>query len=205
MLRLVRRVTVALLAIVLVGSALMWLRPALMMRLAGMAGMEQAVAQVGGPFTLTGANGKPVSDAAFRGKVMLVYFGYTFCPDVCPTTLQTIAAALHTLGPLADHVAPIFITVDPARDTPKVMGRYVALFDKRLIGLTGTPAEISRVMHEYRVYAAQVPARDGKSYLVNHSSFIYFMGPDGRFQTMFGPGVTPAQIAASVRARLAAG
>lgn len=142
----------------------------------------QPVASIGGPFTLTDAQGRSVSSADFRGRYMLVYFGYTFCPDVCPTTLNDVAQALDKLGPKADRLQPLFITVDPARDTPAVIGQYTAAFTPRLEGLTGTPAQIATVAKEYRVYYA--PHRTGPNpddYTMDHSSILYVMGPDGGF------------------------
>ena len=113
---------------------------------------------------------------------MLVYFGYTYCPDVCPTTLNAVAAALDKLGPKAKDLAPIFITVDPHRDTPAVMKRYTAAFSPALIGLTGTPEEIAEVAKEYRVYYAKHVTGPGPDdYSMDHSSIIYLMGPNGQF------------------------
>ena len=140
------------------------------------------VASIGGPFTLTNAQGKSVTNADFRGRYMLVYFGYTFCPDVCPTTLNDVAQALDKLGPKADRLQPVFITVDPAQDTPAVMSQYTAAFTPRLEGLTGTQAQIATVAKEYRVYYA--PHRTGPNpddYTMDHSSVLYVMGPDGGF------------------------
>jgi protein SCO1/2 len=137
---------------------------------------------VGGPFTLENSSGKTVTDRDFRGKYMLVYFGYTYCPDVCPTTLNAVAAALDKLGPKAKDLSPIFITVDPQRDTPDVMKQYTGAFSPELIGLTGTPDEIARVAKEYRVYYAKHVTGTGPGdYSMDHSSVIYLMGPDGRF------------------------
>jgi len=158
---------------------------------------------VGGPFALTDDHGRAVTDASYRGRWMLVYFGYTFCPDVCPTELQTIAAALDRLGPQAAQVAPLFITVDPERDTPAALADYVKLFDDRLIGLTGTPAQIAGVTRAYRVYYAKVTPKDSTSYLMDHSSFIYLIGPDGRLSALFRPGQTAAELADAIRARMA--
>ena len=137
---------------------------------------------IGGPFTLTDGAGKTVTDRSFRGKYMLVYFGYTFCPDVCPTTLTQVADALDKLGARADQVQPLFITVDPARDTPLVVGQYAAAFGPRLDGLTGTAEQIATVAKEYRVYYA--PHRTGPNpgdYTMDHSSILYVMNPQGRF------------------------
>jgi protein SCO1 len=137
---------------------------------------------VGGPFTLEDGNGKPVSDRDFRGKYMLVYFGYTFCPDVCPTTLNEVADALDHLGTKADRLQPIFITVDPKRDTPAVMKQYTTAFTPRLLGLTGTPEQIAKVAQEYRVYYAEHRTGPGPDdYTMDHSSVLYLMGPDGQF------------------------
>jgi protein SCO1 len=137
---------------------------------------------VGGPFTLADGTGRPVTDRDFRGKYMLVYFGYTFCPDVCPTTLNEVADALDHLGGKADRLQPVFITVDPKRDTPAVVKQYVAAFTPRLIGLTGSDEQIATVAREYRVYYAEHRTGPGPNdYSMDHSSVLYLMGPDGRF------------------------
>jgi cytochrome oxidase Cu insertion factor (SCO1/SenC/PrrC family) len=137
---------------------------------------------VGGPFTLQDGDGKLVTDRDFRGKYMLVYFGYTFCPDVCPTTLNEVANALEHLGPKAASLQPVFITVDPKRDTPAVVKQYTAAFIPRLIGLTGTPEQIAQVAQEYRVYYAEHRTGSGPNdYSMDHSSILYLMGPDGKF------------------------
>ena len=137
---------------------------------------------VGGPFALENGSGQTVTDRDFRGKYMLVYFGYTFCPDVCPTTLNAVADALDRLGPQADALRPVFVTVDPRRDTPAAMKRYTAAFTPRLIGLTGTPEQIAKVAKEYRVYYAEHRTGPGPNdYSMDHSSVLYLMGPDGKF------------------------
>jgi protein SCO1/2 len=137
---------------------------------------------VGGPFALEDGAGKPVSDRDFRGKYMLVYFGYTFCPDVCPTTLNEVADALEHLGAKANDLQPIFITVDPKRDTPAVVKQYTAAFSPKLIGLTGTPEQIAAVAKAYRVYYAEHRTGPGPNdYSMDHSSILYLMGPDGKF------------------------
>ena len=137
---------------------------------------------IGGPFTLESSSGTTVTDRAFRGKYMLVYFGYTYCPDVCPTTLNAVASALDKLGPKAKDLTPIFITVDPQRDTPQVMKQYTAAFSPALVGLTGTPDEIAKVAREYRVYYAKHVTGPGPNdYSMDHSSIIYLMGPNGQF------------------------
>ena len=154
---------------------------------------------VGGSFALEDGNGRPVAADDFRGKYMLIYFGYTFCPDVCPTTLTEMANALDRLGPRADTVQPIFITVDPKRDTPGVMKQYVAAFGPRMIGLTGSPEQIAQVAKEYRVYSAEHRTGPGPGdYTMDHSSIIYLMGPDGRFIAPIRADETGAEIAADI-------
>jgi cytochrome oxidase Cu insertion factor (SCO1/SenC/PrrC family) len=143
-------------------------------------------ALIGGPFTLTDQTGKRVSDQDFRGRFMLVFFGFTNCPDVCPTALQVMSAALNKLGPKADRFVPIFISVDPERDKPAELSSYVQSFYPRLIGLTGSPEEINAVVKAYRVYVRKT--EDPKStagYTFDHSSLIYVMGPDGAYRTHF--------------------
>ena len=131
-------------------------------------------------FALTAPDGTAVTQQSYRGKWLVIYFGYTFCPDVCPTTMMEIAGALKALGPRADAVQAIFITVDPQRDTPKVLNEYLKSFDPRLIGLTGTPAQIAAAAKGFYVFYERNDAGDG-SYLYDHSSFIYLLNPDGKF------------------------
>jgi protein SCO1/2 len=143
-------------------------------------------ALIGGPFTLTDHTGKRVTDQDFRGRFMLVFFGFTFCPDVCPTALQVMSEALDKLGPKAERFIPVLITVDPERDSPAQLASYVKSFHPRLVGLTGSPAEIEAVTKAYRVYVKKVP--DPKStagYTLDHSAIIYVMGPDGTYRTHF--------------------
>jgi protein SCO1/2 len=159
--------------------------------------------EIGGPFTLVDGTGKTVTDRDFRGHTMLVYFGYTFCPDVCPTTLTTVADALDKLGPLADQVRPLFITIDPRRDTQAVVGKYAAAFSPRLIGLTGTAEQIAAVAKEYKVYYA--PQRTGPGpddYTMNHSSILYLIGPDGQFVAPIAADETAQQMADDIRKHL---
>jgi protein SCO1/2 len=159
-------------------------------------------AGIGGPFALTDKNGKTVTDQDFRGKLMMIYFGYTFCPDVCPTTLGIMGQALDKLTPdERKQVAPIFITVDPERDTPKVIGDYAANFAPDLIGLTGTPEAIQKVEHEYHVYAKKHEEKDG-SYSMDHSSIIYLMGRDGQYRGILSGEVTVDQVVDGIRKRL---
>ncbi len=162
------------------------------------AAVQQAGA-IGGPFTLEDGAGKPVTDASFRGKYMLVYFGYTFCPDVCPTTLNDVAQALDKLGGKADRVTPVFITVDPARDTPAVVRQYAAAFSPRLQGLTGTPEQIAAVAHEYRVYyAVHRTGPNPGDYTMDHSSVLYVMDPAGRFVGIVAADDGPDKMAAEL-------
>jgi protein SCO1/2 len=157
-------------------------------------------ALVGGPFTLTDQNGRRVSDADFRGRFMLVYFGYSFCPDICPTDLAAMAAAIDQLGPDGETVQPIFITIDPERDTVARLAEYAPLFHPRLLALTGTPEEIAKAAAEYRVYAEK--QGEGTDYLMNHSGIIYLMGPDGRFLTHFAQGASAEEMASKIREQM---
>jgi protein SCO1 len=137
---------------------------------------------IGGSFALIDGSGGTVTDRSFPGKWELIYFGYTYCPDACPTTLNTIAETLTALGPLAERVQPLFITVDPERDTPQVMADYVRNFDPRIVGLTGSPEAIAAVAAEYKVYYAVHKTGDGADdYLMDHSGFVYLMNPEGKF------------------------
>jgi cytochrome oxidase Cu insertion factor (SCO1/SenC/PrrC family) len=159
------------------------------------AATQQGPVPIGGPFTLTDQTGKRVTAEDFRGRFMLVYFGYTFCPDICPLGLQTIAQAYDELPPeLQDRVVPVFITVDPARDTVEVVRDYVQLFHPRLVGLTGSEAEIGGTLRAWRVYARKAEAKGG-AYLVDHSTFTYLMDREGRYLAHFGHGTTPEEMA----------
>jgi protein SCO1/2 len=163
------------------------------------------VALVGGPFSLTNQDGKKVSEKDFLGKHMLVFFGYTYCPDICPTELQVMMAALDTLGPDAEKIQPVFVSVDPERDTPEVLKSYVENFGPRLIGLTGTPEEIAGIAKAYRAYYAKAPNPSApESYLMDHSSIIYLMGPDGRFVKHFPYTTDAAKLATELKEAVAA-
>ena len=153
---------------------------------------------IGGAFSLQDGNGRVVTDRQFRGRWMLVYFGYTHCPDACPTALQDMANAMDALGPQKSRVAAVFITVDPERDTPPVMKEYVAAFDADITGLSGSPAAVAAVARAYRVYYAKHPNKDG-SYEMDHSSIIYLMNPEGEFVANFTHETPPEQIAAKLR------
>ncbi|MGC2198542.1 MAG: SCO family protein [Stellaceae bacterium] len=159
----------------------------------GVAGSALAGA-IGGPFQLTDQNGKTVTDADLKGKWSLVYFGYTHCPDACPTALNDIAVALSELGPKSDAVRPVFITVDPERDTPQSLKEYVTAFDAPILALTGTAEQVAKAAKEYRVYYAKHP-EPGGDYSMDHSSVIYVMDPEGRFTASFTHESAPEQIA----------
>lgn len=167
-------------------------------------GTKSAV-PIGGPFTLTDNRGRTVTDADFRGKYMLIYFGYTYCPDVCPTELGVMTQAMDQLGPKAEQVQPVFITVDPDRDTVAHMNDYVGLFHPRLVGLTGTAEQVREAARAYRVYYAKAPQKDAKpeDYLMDHSSFIYLMGPDGKFVGVYPGGTAADKIAQDLSGRIA--
>jgi protein SCO1/2 len=155
---------------------------------------------IGGPFTLQDGSGKPVTDRDFRGKYMLVYFGYTFCPDVCPTTLTAVADAMDKLGPAAARIQPLFITVDPKRDTPAVVKQYAAAFGPSIEGLTGTPDEIAKAAKEYRVYYAEHRTGPGPDdYSMDHSSVLYLMSPDGTFVAPVRADQSGEEIAANLK------
>lgn len=164
---------------------------------AGISGQVKTsgTALVGGPFELTDHTGRTVTEKDFRGKHMLIYFGYSYCPDVCPGELQVAAAALDALGDKAAQVQPIFITVDPERDTVEHLAGYVENFHERLIGLTGTADQIAQAAKAYRVYYAKVDDPDSSEYLMDHSSIFYLMGPEGGFLAHFPYGTKPQDMA----------
>jgi protein SCO1/2 len=161
-------------------------------------------APIGGPFTLSDQTGRTADDTDFRGKLMLVYFGYTYCPDVCPTTLNRMMHAYAGLsaGQQA-QIAPIFVTVDPERDTVSQMNQYVASFSPALIGLTGTPEQIAAVERGYHVYARK--SGSGVDYTMDHSSILYLMGKDGRFLRHFNGDATEQEIADGLKQAMRSG
>ena len=162
-------------------------------------GQDIGTVAIGGPFTLVDQDGKTVTDADFKGQLTLVYFGYTFCPDACPTALGTITAALNKLGADADKGTPIFITIDPARDTQQVMKEYAGNFHPRLRALTGTPDQVAAAAHAYRVYFTKAEGGDPQHYLMDHSTIIYLMDRDGHYLAHFGPEATPDDIVAELK------
>jgi protein SCO1/2 len=157
-------------------------------------------ALIGGPFTLVGRDGKPVTDQAFRGKYMMVFFGFTHCPDICPAELQMMAAALDELGPKANEIIPIFITLDPERDTPMVVSDYVTNFSPRFVGLTGSSEQIAAAAKAYRVVYSKFQQDNSSSdYSIDHSAFVYLMGKDGEYITHFAYGTPASQMTETLR------
>jgi cytochrome oxidase Cu insertion factor (SCO1/SenC/PrrC family) len=158
---------------------------------------------IGGPFALVDHTGKLRTDVDFRGKLLLIYFGYSYCPDVCPTDLQQIGLAVEKLGTAGEDVQPLFITVDPERDTVAHLGEYVLLFHPRLIGLTGNAEQISKVAGEYKVYYAKYPP-GSPDYVVDHSSFIYLVDEKGKYIGFFPPGTTADRMIEIIKMHLPA-
>ena len=157
---------------------------------------------VGGPFTLTDQTGRKRSDSEFRGKLMIVYFGYTFCPDVCPADLMAITQALDALGVEAEGIQPVFITVDPERDT-RVLADYVAAFHRSLVGLTGSPEEIRKIANAYKAYYAKVPGEREGEYSIDHAGVIYLMGRNGEYLGFMPPQTNPERLTEVLRKYLA--
>src|SRR6266478_4784151 len=159
-------------------------------------------AAIGGPFTLVSTNGDNVTDQTYRGKWLLIYFGYTFCPDACPTALNAMSGALDKLGADASKIQPLFITVDPKRDTPQVMADYLKSFDPRIIGLTGSQAQTDAAAKAYRVYVA--PQKNGgDDYTVDHSAYFYLMDPQGKFVNVVAGDVPGDQMTDKLRKMMA--
>lgn len=153
-------------------------------------------ALVGGPFTLVDQTGRTVTDKDFRGRFMLVYFGFTNCPDICPSGLQVMSAALDKLGPKGDQVTPILITVDPERDTPQQLASYVPSFHPRLLGLTGSPEQVSAALKAYRVYAKKVEdPKSSAGFTYDHTSIIYLMDREGNYVAHFTHATSVDRIA----------
>lgn len=180
-----------------------WIRRALLVLLPAL--ILPAAAQdqkIGGPFALIDQDGRPVTDADFRGRPLLVYFGLTYCPDICPTDLAVIAETMGQLGPAADGVQALFVTVDPERDTPAQLRDYTALFDRRIRGLTGDAKAIAAAARAYRVTYAKYDIQGPLDYRMDHSAFIYLMNRDGRFVARFPQGTAPETLADALRAQL---
>lgn len=148
--------------------------------------MGSGTALVGGPFTMLNQKGETVTEKSFEGHYTLYFFGFTFCEDICPAEMQVVSGALKELGPDAAKIIPVFVSVDPERDTPKVIGDYVANFDPRFIGLTGTPEQLAVMAKAFHVYYKKVPdEKNAQNYEMDHPSILYLMGPDGKFAKHF--------------------
>lgn len=163
--------------------------------------VSEGQAQIGGPYHLRDQNGKQVSSADFRGRYQLIYFGYSYCPDICPTTLTIMAQALSQLGVDGNSIAPIFITVDPARDTPAVLKPYLAAFSPRFIGLTGNESQISMVEKEFHIYAQKRSFPNG-TYAMDHSSVIYLLNPEGRLVAYYSGSISPQKLTEDLRTKI---
>jgi protein SCO1/2 len=157
---------------------------------------------IGGPFRLIDHNGGERTDADFRGKLLLLYFGFTYCSDACPVDLQSVASALDKLGPSAQRVQPLFITVDPEKDTPEQLRSYVTLFHPRLIGLTGDARQVRRVAGAYKVYAGKSEPSKRDDPNIDHSSFVFLVGADGRYIGFFPPGTSADLMVEVIRKEL---
>ncbi|MDE2064136.1 MAG: SCO family protein [Bradyrhizobium sp.] len=157
-----------------------------------------APAAIGGPFQLTDQTGQTITEKSMLGRPTLVFFGFTHCPDVCPTTLFEMSEVLKAMGKDADRVNAYYISVDPERDTQAVMKEYLSSFDPRLKGLTGSPQQVAKVMSEYRVYSKKVPLKDG-DYTMDHTALIYLMDRDGKFVAPFNINQKPEQAAADLK------
>ncbi len=144
-----------------------------------------ATAAIGGPFELVDQDGRTRTEADLRGKYSIIYFGYTFCPDACPTALLAVSQALDALGPKADRFLPVFVTIDPERDTVQQMAGYVRAVDDRLMGLTGTAEQVAKAAKAYRVFFRKVTPEGSADYLMDHTSLVYVMGPDGKYVAHF--------------------
>ncbi|MFN3512233.1 MAG: SCO family protein [Phenylobacterium sp.] len=157
---------------------------------------------VGGPFQLVDQEGRPTDESVLKGKWTAVFFGFTYCPDICPTTLQALAAAQDQLGPKADDFQVVFISVDPERDTPEQMKAYLSneIFPKGTVGLTGTPAQVDAAAKAYRAYYSK--EGEGEGYLVNHFSGAYLMNPQGRFDRILPYGIPPEELARQISAAM---
>jgi protein SCO1 len=155
-------------------------------------------AAIGGPFALQDGAGRTVTDASLKGRPTLIFFGFTHCPDVCPTSLFEMSEVMRALGPDADKVNAYFVSVDPERDTPAAMKEYLSSFDPHVTGLTGTPDEVAKVVSSYRVYARKVPLKDG-DYTMDHTALIYLMDRNGHFVAPFNLKRTPEAAAADLR------
>lgn len=189
--------------IALIGSvfaAAMWLAP---QHLQSNQPTHSGEALIGGAFELTDTKGKPFTEKDLLGKYSLIYFGFTYCPDICPTSLLIIHNALKMIGSSREKIQTIFISVDPERDTPDVMDKYVKNFDDHLIGLTGSLKQVQVVADAYKVYFSKIEQKDSAlGYQVDHSGYIFLMGPDGKYITHFPHNVAEQTLTATLRAHI---
>jgi protein SCO1/2 len=162
-------------------------------------GVDVTGAPMGGELRLTDHNGKPRTLADFRGKVVVVNFGYTQCPDVCPTTLADLSSAVKKLGPDASNVQVLFVTVDPKRDTPELLRQYVPAFNPDFIGLYGDPAATQKATRDFKIYAQERPGKSGESYTVDHTAQSFAFDRNGKLRLVFGYGLAPDAIASDLR------
>jgi len=196
---------VGLLAMVAVLGALLFAAVELQRRASMITGGVQpgttAMPAIGGPFSLVDQDGRPVTDKDFLGRYLLIYFGYTYCPDVCPTVLTEMAQAIDSLGPLGEKVTPVFITIDPERDRPEHLKEYIKYFHPRMVGLTGTVEQVAAAAKAYRVYFSKVAVSktDPLDYSMDHTSIIYLMGPDGAFKAHFTHGTGAEAMAKRIK------
>lgn len=158
--------------------------------------------KIGGPFSLIDQNGQRVNESVLAGHYNLIYFGFTYCPAICPTELQKINVTLKQLGNLAEKIQPVFITIDPERDTPAIIKPYIAQFHPRMLGLTGTVDEVAAALKAYKVYARKVDDPGLSDYTMDHSSYIYFIAPDGTLIGMYPIDSTPSTMARDIEAAL---
>jgi protein SCO1/2 len=164
---------------------------------------QSTLPAIGGPFSLVDQTGAAVTEATYQGRYRLMFFGYTFCPDVCPTALSTVSAALDKLSAgQRKMIVPIFVTVDPSRDTPPVMKDYVSAFGPGIVGLTGSEEQVAAVAKSFKVYAAKVKGEKPGEYSMDHSAILYLMGPDGRFLAHFPHGTSADDLAAGLKRQL---
>jgi protein SCO1/2 len=161
-------------------------------------------ATIGGAFEMVDQQSQPVTSETLKGRHLLVYFGFTNCPDICPISLQTMTQAMNILGPIGDEVTPAFFTVDAERDTPQVMADYVANFHPRFVALTGTPEQVRKAADAYRVYFQKAKEEAPGEYMMEHSGFVYFMDREGGYVTHFRSEATAEQMAARIRQELGA-
>jgi protein SCO1/2 len=212
-LRLIRRITFAAIVMLMFGIAFVELGPGMRLFVrpasddtasapAGDAVAVPAGVPIGGSFNLTDDRGRAVTDANYRGRWVLVFFGYSNCPDECPLTLQKLATALNDLGPRANEVAPLFITVDPVRDTPNKLANYLENFDSRIVGLTGSDEQIAAVAKAYRVYYSPGANEQSGADLISHSTFLYLINPSGKLAALFAQDITAEKLTAALRVRL---